>query len=105
MADAGDQALRQDSLRDHVCQCASLQVLHDDPQLVADQIALDVVDDVAVLRLVHHLDLRDNQLLLGLMVEIHLLNGYQLSRVYVACLAHGARRSGVSTNPRTIKYK
>ena len=45
------------------------------PQFLANEIAVEVVDDVWILVLLHHYDLVDNELLLGLLREVHLFDG------------------------------
>ena len=59
----------------HVRQAAALHVLHDHPELDADQVAVDEIDNVLVLAGAHDDDLVEDQLLLGLLLQVHLLDG------------------------------
>lgn len=59
---------------DDVCERASLHVLHHDPQIVLVKERVDVVDDVGVARRAHDEDFIDDEVLLWLLVEIHLLD-------------------------------
>lgn len=60
---------------DNVCQGASFHVLHDDPKVVLVEEGVDVIDNVGVSRCAHDENLVDDQILLGLLVEIHLFDG------------------------------
>lgn len=71
----GDLALVHAGLGNDVGERTSRQVLHDDPQLLGHQIAVQVVDHVRMFVLSHHQDLVDDQFLLRLLAEVHLLDG------------------------------
>lgn len=60
---------------DDVGQRASFHVLHDYPKVVLVEEGIDVVDDVGVSRCPHDENFVDDQILLGLLVEIHLFDG------------------------------
>jgi hypothetical protein len=61
---------------DDVGEGASLHVLHHDPQIVLVQKRVDVIDDVGVARGAHDEDFVDDEVLLGLLVEVHLLDSH-----------------------------
>jgi len=46
------------------------------PEFLVDQVAVKVVDDVGVLVITHHDDLVNDQLLLRLLRQVHLLDGH-----------------------------
>ncbi|RUS88655.1 hypothetical protein EGW08_003614, partial [Elysia chlorotica] len=76
--DGCDLALLHDGLRDNVVQMPDLNntYFHDDPELVVvDVVAVEEVDDVLVAVELHDLDLGDDELLLGLVVQVHHLDG------------------------------
>ena len=60
---------------DDVGEGASFHVLHDDPKVVLVEERIDVIDDVGVSRGAHDENFVDDQILLGLLVEIHLFDG------------------------------
>ena len=64
LGDGGHLSITQDGLNHHISECSALQVLHHDPQLmtVLHQETVDVVDQVTVLQLPHHLDTRRRKL-------------------------------------------
>ena len=72
--DGRDLSLGHDVARDDVGQGASLHVLHDDPEVALEQERVDKVDDVAVTTLLHDEDFVDDQVLLRLLLEVHLLD-------------------------------
>ena len=97
LADARDLRLAQHRLRDHVGEGATLQVLHDDPQelgLLRHQVALHVVDDGGMLVVLHHFNLRHDQFLLRLLLQVHHLDGDTLPCLSLLRQAHVARRTG-----------
>ena len=71
------------------------QVLHDDPELVADQVAGVHVDDVGVAVVAHDDDLVEEELAPLLPVQVHLLDGDEggARGVQVAGRVHRARRA------------
>jgi hypothetical protein len=90
-----DLALRHQIRRDHVRQAPALHVLHDDPEVVLMQEAVDVVHDVRVPARAHDEDLVDDQVLLRLLVEVHLLDRYG---EVGADLVGGVHASGSTVN-------
>ena len=72
--DGGDLAVGHEVRGDDVRQRAALHVLHHDPELVLVQERVDVVDDVRVPRRAHDEDFVDDEVLLRLLLEVHLLN-------------------------------
>lgn len=72
--DGSDLPLAHDVARNDVGQRSSLHVLHDDPEVALEEERVDVVDDVAVSRLLHDEDLVDDEILLRLLLEVHLLD-------------------------------
>lgn len=73
-AHRSDLAFSHQVRSDNVRERAALHVLHHDPQLVLVKERVDVVDNIRVPRRAHHEDLVDDEILLGLLVEVHLLN-------------------------------
>ena len=67
-------SLAHDVGRDNVGQAAALHVLHTDPEIAADEERVDVIDNVGVPRLFHDEDLVDDEVLLRLLLEVHLLD-------------------------------
>lgn len=58
----GYLTLFHDGLHDNVSQSAEAQVLHDNPELILVQEALDVVDDVLVVHVLHDFNFQDDQI-------------------------------------------
>ena len=75
--DRRDLAFSHDIVRDDIGQAATLHELHDDPQFAFPQVAVDEVDNVRVRAVLHHQDLVDDQVLLRLLLQVHLLNRNQ----------------------------
>ena len=61
--------------RHHVCQTAALHILHHNPEITFDQETVHEVDNVLMLAVLHDEDFVDDKVLLGLLLEIHLLDG------------------------------
>jgi hypothetical protein len=61
---------------DYIRQWTTLQVLHDDPHVIFVQKRVNVVDYIGMARGPHDPDLIDNEVFLGLFVEVHLFNRY-----------------------------
>ena len=57
------------------CQCHSHGANVTHPQFLADEVTIEVVDDVGILVLLHHDNLVDDQFLLWLLGEVHLFDG------------------------------
>lgn len=73
--------LLQRIVLNYVRQRTSLHVLHHHPQIAAlHEVRLQKVDNIRMLRLLHHQDLIDDKLLAGLGRQIHLLDGDLLAR-------------------------
>ena len=64
----------------NVGQTPTLHVLHYHPQITPNQITVQEVYNVLVLASLHDNDLVDNQILLGLLGQLHLLDGHALVR-------------------------
>lgn len=60
---------------------------------LVDEVAVQVVDDVVVLVLPHHEDLVDDELLLGLLAQVHLLDGHFHAGRRLDRRVHGTRRT------------
>lgn len=69
-----DLSLRHDVARHDVRETATFHVLHDDPQVSLEQEGVDKVDDVLMARFLHDEDFVDDQVLLRLLLEVHLLD-------------------------------
>src|SRR6266480_181834 len=70
-----DLSFGHDVVRDDICKTASFHVLHDHPQHSGYKIAIHKIDNVLVLALLHDENFVDNEILLGLLLQIHLLDG------------------------------
>lgn len=90
-ADGGDLALGHDVERHDVGQAAALHELHHHPQLAGAQIAVDEVHNVWVGAVLHDQDLVDDQVLLGLLLQVHLLDGHQPVAALLVAGKHAAR--------------
>lgn len=60
----------------HIRETTTFHVLHHDPQVQAMKETLEEVHDVLVLAILHHKNLVDDQVLLGLKVQVHLLDSH-----------------------------
>ena len=78
--DCGNLRLAHHVEGDNVGQTASFHVLHDNPQFTLDKIALHKVHDVLVLAVSHDQNLVDDEVLLGLLLKVHLLDSNALVR-------------------------
>lgn len=88
-----DLALRHQVSRDDICERPALHVLHHNPQFVLVEERIDVVDDVRVARGPHNENLVYNEIFLGLLVEIHLLDRDGHVRADLICREHTTRRT------------
>ena len=78
-ADGSDLTFVHAGFSDNVCEAAARKILHCHPQLLGDKEGVQEVDHVGVLVGLHHNNLVDNQLLLRLLLQVHLLYGYLCS--------------------------
>ena len=112
--DRRDQTVVHDRFRDNIGQSSAVQVLDDNPQLVVlpYQIWLHVVDNVGVLRLLHNLDLRQYQVAIRLLQQIHYFDRYLVTGGLCRCQPHrswgtvsrgnyrtGTLKQSIMTNP------
>ena len=74
-AHGGNLALGHDVKSHHISQAAAFHELHHNPKFTTTEIALDEVDNVGVRAVLHHNNFVDDQVFLGLLLEIHLLDG------------------------------
>jgi len=80
--------------------CTTFHVLHDDPEFVAfDEIRLQEVDDVGMLRFLHDENFVDNEFFAWLVGQVHLLDGNLLARRKRLGYIHMPRRT---TNTKRI---
>ena len=78
---ARDLVLLQGVVFDYVGQSTPFHVFHHNPKFVAlDQIRIEEVHNVRVLRFLHNQDLVDDEFLAWLVREVHLLDSNLLSR-------------------------
>jgi len=91
--DGSDLSLGHDVARHDVGQTSSFHVLHDDPKISLVEERVDEVDDVGVVGGFHDEDFVDDEILLGLLLEVHLLDG---DRVVGSNLVGGVDSSGCS---------
>jgi hypothetical protein len=68
-------SLAHDVARDDVGERSTLHVLHHNPKVALEQERVDIVDNIAMPRLLHDEDLVDDEILLGLLLKVHLLDG------------------------------
>jgi hypothetical protein len=61
-------------VRDHVSQTAAFHELHDNPKIALDKIAIHEIHNVLVLALTHDENFVNNQIFLGLLLQVHLLD-------------------------------
>jgi len=61
---------------DDVREGASFHVFHNNPKIVLVQERVDIIDDIGMSRGAHDEDLVDDQVLLWLSLEVHLLDGH-----------------------------
>src|SRR6218665_382213 len=101
--DASYLTLRQNSLHNDVGQRPAVEVLHHDPELIVDEVALNVVDYVRVFVLFHDLDFHDDQFFAGLVVEVHHLDGNHLMCLQVLCHAYNTGSSVGTSNKTVVK--
>lgn len=76
-ANRGNLPFRHDVECHDICQASTLHKLHDHPELAPAEVAVDKVDNVGVGALLHDQNLVDDQVLLGLLLQVHLLDGDQ----------------------------
>ena len=115
-ADGSDLPLRHDIEGYHVGQAATFHVLHDDPQISSHQETVHKVDNVLMLAILHDQNLIDDKVFLGLLLEVHLLDGNTFVRTDFVCSEDPARRalanlvevpvpkSGICIGANSIKF-
>nr|GFD54071.1 hypothetical protein [Tanacetum cinerariifolium] len=86
--DGRDLALGHHVERDDVRQTPALHVLHDNPKIAADQETIHKVDNVLVLAVLHDQDFVDDEVLLRLLLQVHLLDGHAFIRAHFECRVH-----------------
>jgi len=79
LAHAGNLALGHDVVCHNIRERTALHVVHDHPEVTNVQIAVDVVDNVRVASLSHDQNFIDDELLLRLLLQVHLLHGHNLT--------------------------
>ena len=98
--------------RNHIGQAPALHIFHDDPEVILPQETVDIIDDIRMTGRAHDENLVNDQVLLRLFVEIHLLDGDGEVGADLVCGVHAstgtltnfceiaieARGVGVSTN-------
>lgn len=92
-ADRRDLALRHHVECHHIGQTATFHVLHDHPQIPFDEEAVHEIDHVLMLAVLHDQDFVDDQILLGLLLQVHLLDGHTLIRPDFKGRVHTTRSS------------
>lgn len=68
--------------RHHIRERSSLHVLHHNPQFASREKGINKVHDVLVLSFTHHQNFVDNEFLLWLLRQVHLLNSNRNIRVH-----------------------
>ena len=69
----------------HIRQAPTLHILHNHPQLVPVQERVNVVDDVRMPAAPHDQNLIDDEILLRLLVQVHLLDSDRQVGAYLVC--------------------
>lgn len=77
-ADSRDLTLGHHVEGDNVSKTATLHVFHDYPEIATDKERVHEVDDVLVFAVPHNQNFVDNEILLRLLLQIHLLDGNAL---------------------------
>ena len=105
-------AFTMSSRRHHIGQAPTLHILHDNPEVILPQETVNVIDNIWMLGRAQDENLVDDQVLLRLVVEIHLLDSDGQVGADLVCGVHTsagaltnfgeiaveARRVGVITN-------
>lgn len=71
----------------------SLHVFHDHPEIASHQERVHEVDDVLVLAVLHDQNLVDDQILLRLLLQVHLLDGHTFVRANFKSCVDTTRRT------------
>lgn len=74
--DGGNLTLGHDVKGDNIRQTSTFHIFHDHPQVASDEKTIHKVDNVPMFALLHHDNLVDDQILLGLLLQIHLLDSH-----------------------------
>jgi hypothetical protein len=74
-ADGGNLTLRHHVEGDNIGKTTTLHVLHHHPKIAANEERVHEVDDVLVSAVPHDQDFVDDEILLRLLLQVHLLNG------------------------------
>jgi len=81
-----------------VCERTSFHVFHDYPKVILVQEGINIVDDVGVSRGTHDENLVDDQILLGLFIEVHLFDGHGHVRTNLVRCVDTSRRTARKQN-------
>ena len=79
---------------DNVCQSSSIQVFHHHPQLILQVVTVQEVNNVLMLVCFHDLNLRDYELFLGLVVQVHHLDSHHIAISFMFGHDNTARCTG-----------
>lgn len=102
--DGRNLAFRHKVGGDDVRERASLHVFHDNPEFVLVEERVDVVDDVGVARRAHDKNLVDDEILLGLLLEVHLLNRDGHVSAHLVRRVHASGRSATHQRQTSLPH-
>lgn len=89
-ADSGNLRLTHDIEGHNIRKATSLHVFHHDPEVTFVQVAVDEVDNVLMLAVFHDDNFVDDEILFGLLFQVHLLNGNTSPRGHLICGEHSS---------------
>jgi hypothetical protein len=72
-------------------QAATFHVLHDNPQISLHKEAVHEIDNVLVFAVLHHQNFVDNQVLLRLLLQVHLLDSHAFVAAHFVCRKNASR--------------
>lgn len=92
--DGSNLALRHKIRSNDVCERTTFHVFHDNPEVIAVQERIDIVDDVWMPGGTHNKNLVYNEIFLWLLIQIHLLDGDAHVGSHLIGCENAARRTG-----------
>ena len=92
-ADSRNLPLAHNVESNHISQTATLHVFHHHPEVQTMEVTVQKVDNILVLAVLHNQNLIDDQILLGLQVQVHLLDSNTLVGVVLVGSKNTTRRT------------
>lgn len=80
-------------MSDNICESATFQIFHDDPEFVIHEITVVHLHDVVMMILAHDHDLVEEELATLLLTQVHLLDSHLSTCLPVDGRAHDACRA------------